>query len=176
MADQDNGSEATAAGASNEPVPLKPEARRSAEGVSRPELVRRTPEVRGSAGRSFREGGYAEGKKLIVGREIILEGSITACDKLIVEGRVEATLTDCRDMEVTEHGCFKGDADIEIAEVNGLVEGTLTARDLLLIRGKGVVRGTIRYGRLEIERGGKIEGDIRVYEPEVAAVIGGRTG
>ena len=31
-----------------------------------------------------------EGKKLIVGRDIILSGRITSCDKLVVEGRVEA--------------------------------------------------------------------------------------
>ena len=33
-----------------------------------------------------------ETKKLVVGREISLNGEITACDTLVVEGRVEATL------------------------------------------------------------------------------------
>ncbi|MEC8006392.1 MAG: hypothetical protein VX183_04295, partial [Pseudomonadota bacterium] len=33
-----------------------------------------------------------ETKKLVVGREISLSGAITACDTLVVEGRVEATL------------------------------------------------------------------------------------
>ena len=36
--------------------------------------------------------GDAEVRKLIVGREISLSGEITSCDKLIVEGSVEANL------------------------------------------------------------------------------------
>src|SRR5581483_2732910 len=37
--------------------------------------------------------------KLIVGRDIILHGEIRACQNLVVEGRVEAALTDCRSIE-----------------------------------------------------------------------------
>ena len=37
----------------------------------------------------------AENEKLIVGRGISLNGRIAACDRLIVEGKVEAALQDC---------------------------------------------------------------------------------
>src|SRR5437016_55931 len=36
--------------------------------------------------------GATEAKRLIVGRDIVLNGAINSCDKLIVEGRVEASL------------------------------------------------------------------------------------
>lgn len=101
-----------------------------------------------------------EGKKLIVGREIELSGSISACDKLIVEGRVEANLSDCREMEITGTGTFKGEAEIEIAEISGVFEGSLTAHDILIVHSSGRVNGTVRFGKLEIERGGEIVGDV----------------
>jgi cytoskeletal protein CcmA (bactofilin family) len=103
----------------------------------------------------------AESKKLIVGRDISLNGKIASCDRLIVEGRVEAELQDCHTIEIAESGTFKGAAEIESAEVSGHYEGSLTVRENLLIHSTGQVSGTIRYGRLEIEEGGEINGDIK---------------
>src|SRR5581483_10357249 len=103
-----------------------------------------------------------EGKRLIVGRDISLTGEITACDVLVVEGKVEASLGDSRMIEIAESGLFKGQAEIDSAEVAGRYEGNLTVRDRLFVRSTGKVMGTIRYGRLEIECGGELVGDIQV--------------
>jgi cytoskeletal protein CcmA (bactofilin family) len=100
-------------------------------------------------------------RKLIVGREITLSGEITSCDMLIVEGSVEANLTNCRDIDIAESGLFKGEAAIEEAEIRGRFEGNLTVRKRLLIRASGRVSGTIRYGQIEIECGGQISGDVQ---------------
>jgi cytoskeletal protein CcmA (bactofilin family) len=102
-----------------------------------------------------------ETKKLIVGRGISLNGRIAACDRLIVEGKVEAALQDCHTIEIAESGTFKGAAEIESAEVSGHYEGSLTVRKNLIIHGTGHVSGTIRYGRLQIEQGGEINGDVK---------------
>jgi cytoskeletal protein CcmA (bactofilin family) len=103
----------------------------------------------------------AEPKVLLIGREISLNGQITACDKVIVEGRVEAQLTDSRFVEITETGQFKGSAEVEEAEVRGRFEGRLSVRGRLLIRGSGKVSGEIAYGQLEIECGGEISGTVQ---------------
>jgi cytoskeletal protein CcmA (bactofilin family) len=103
----------------------------------------------------------SDAKMLIVGREISLNGQISACDKLVVEGRVEANLTDCRSIEVADTGSFKGSAEIEDMEVRGRVEGKITVRRRLLIRGTGRVSGEIRYGQIEIECGGEISGTVK---------------
>jgi cytoskeletal protein CcmA (bactofilin family) len=100
-------------------------------------------------------------RKLIVGREISLSGEINSCDKLIVEGSVEANLQNCHDVDIAESGLFKGSATIEEAEVRGRFEGNLSVRKRLLIRATGRVSGTIRYGQIEIECGGQISGDIQ---------------
>lgn len=107
-----------------------------------------------------------EGKKLMVGREIMLSGQITSCDRLIVEGRVEATLSDSKAIEIAESGYFKGSAEIDSADIAGSFEGNLTVRERITIRSTGRVTGQIRYGQIEIEAGGEIGGDI---QPQRAA-------
>lgn len=108
----------------------------------------------------------ADLRKLIVGREISLSGEITSCDKLIVEGSVEANLQNCHDVDIAESGLFKGSATIDEIEVRGRFEGNLVVRKRLLIRATGRVSGTIRYGQIEIECGGQISGDIQAQSGE----------
>jgi cytoskeletal protein CcmA (bactofilin family) len=109
-----------------------------------------------------------EARRLIVGRDISLSGDITSCDELVVEGSVEANIANCRQIEIAETGLFKGAATIEEAEVRGRFEGTLTVRGRLYIRNAGKVTGTVRYGQIEIERGGQISGNIEA-SPSAAA-------
>jgi cytoskeletal protein CcmA (bactofilin family) len=111
--------------------------------------------------RDEKSDGRGDGKRLIVGRGISLDGKISSCDRLIVDGTVEAELEDCHTVEITENGTFKGAAEITGAEISGHYDGSLTVRESLLIRGTGRVSGTVRYGRLHIEDGGEISGDVR---------------
>lgn len=102
-----------------------------------------------------------ESRCLSVGRGITLSGEVNSCDKLFIEGNVEANLTNCRRISIAESGLFKGSTSIEEAEVGGRFEGNLVVRKRLLIKATGRVSGTIRYGQIEIERGGQIFGDIQ---------------
>lgn len=101
------------------------------------------------------------GSKLIVGPNIKLKGvEITDCDTLVVEGRVEATM-DSRVIQIAENGSFKGSAEIDIAEIRGEFNGDLTARVKLVIYATGKVSGKIRYGKIVIEEGGQLIGDVQ---------------
>ena len=98
--------------------------------------------------------------KLTVGPNIKLKGvEITDCDTLVVEGTVEATM-DSRVIHIAEQGAFSGSADIDIAEIHGAFDGKLTVRQKLVIHSTGRVTGTVRYGRLVIEDGGQLAGDV----------------
>ena len=100
------------------------------------------------------------GSKLTVGPNIKLKGvEITDCDTLVVEGFVEATM-DSRVMQIAEQGAFKGSAEIDVAEIRGEFTGNLTVRQKLVIYSTGKVTGTIRYGKLVIEEGGQLAGEI----------------
>jgi len=102
------------------------------------------------------------GSKLTVGPNIKLKGvEITDCDTLVVEGTVEATM-DSRVIQIAEQGAFRGSAEIDIAEIRGEFNGTLTVRQKLVIFNTGKVSGKIRYGKLVIEEGGQLSGEIDV--------------
>jgi cytoskeletal protein CcmA (bactofilin family) len=166
---------------------LKPDA--AAAGVSRPapnpEIVRRPPDLSAFAPRRPDNaqaaqsnaptpppsGQSTDSKKLIVGRGINLNGEIRTCDSLVVEGTVEAVLSDCRSVELAPTGQFKGSATIEVADISGRFDGELTVTGRLTVRATGKVLGKIHYGQLEIERGGIISGTIEAL-PETAQAAG----
>lgn len=101
------------------------------------------------------------GSRLIVGPDVKLKGAeILDCDTLVVEGRVEATM-DSRVIRIAENGSFSGTVGIDVAEVRGRFEGELTARSQLIIHATGRVSGKIRYGKILIEEGGEISGDVQ---------------
>jgi cytoskeletal protein CcmA (bactofilin family) len=106
--------------------------------------------------------------KLTVGPNIKLKGvEITDCDTLVVEGSVEATM-DSRVIQISERGSFKGSAEIDIAEIRGEFDGNLTVRQKLMIYSTGKVTGKIRYGKVVIEEGGQLSGEISFGTAQVA--------
>ena len=111
--------------------------------------------------RRISPGADSEGKCLVVGRSISLQGQIKSCEKLIVEGSVETQMDGCRELEVARNGLFKGNADVDTADISGTVEGSVTAREILIVRASGRVRGKVAYGQLEIERGGIVVGEMQ---------------
>lgn len=105
------------------------------------------------------------GNRLIVGPDVKLKGAeINDCDTLIVEGRVEATL-ESRIIRIAEQGSFNGTVGVDTAEIHGRFDGELTVRSQLLIHAGGHVSGKIRYGKILIEEGGQISGDVQALTP-----------
>jgi cytoskeletal protein CcmA (bactofilin family) len=99
--------------------------------------------------------------RLSIGPKIKLKGvEISDCDVLVIEGHVEATVFS-KTMEISEPGTLQGTALIDVAEIHGDFTGELTARTRLIVHGTGRVSGTIRYGKLVVEDGGELSGDIQ---------------
>ncbi len=100
------------------------------------------------------------GSKLIVGANIKLKGvEIDDCDTLVVEGRVEATMVS-RAIQIAENGAFSGKVDVDVAEIRGDFQGEMTARKRLVIHASGRVSGKIRYGKMLVQEGGEMSGDV----------------
>jgi cytoskeletal protein CcmA (bactofilin family) len=115
----------------------------------------------------------AESRKLVVGREIRLKGEVTSCDVLVVEGSVELSLTDARQIHVAESGLFTGTVEVAEAEIAGQFEGELTVRERLVVRPGGRVTGRVRYGNIVVEAGGQIAGEVESLTSQASR---GRTG
>lgn len=169
--DKDGPSDDKSGDAAAQAPPLKPFSRRgshtprqaappSAEAARR--LAQPIPPRRADSARLD----APDARRLVVGREISLSGEITSCDRLVVEGRVEATLIGARALEVAQGGVFRGRAEVKEADIAGVFEGDLTATERLLIRSGGKVSGSVRYGRVVIESGGEIGGDMQALSAE----------
>ncbi len=109
---------------------------------------------------------------LTVGPDIQMKGEITTCDRVVIEGAVDATLRDVHTVELAESGSLKGTAEVQDAEISGAFEGDLVVRGRLIIYSSGRVRGNITYGEIEIERGGQISGNIRTVNDAEAKANG----
>ena len=150
--------------ADNRRVPLKP-----AQPVAKSGEWWRPSNLRGSAEPSPPSPQKAEPQSskqvdirtMVVGSGTSFSGEITSCNRLIVEGTVEAKLDNCKDVLINEGGLFKGESATENADIHGAFEGDLVVRKRLLVRSTGQLSGTITYGEIEIERGGKISGIIQ---------------
>ena len=113
------------------------------------------------------------GSKLIVGPNIKLKGvEIHDCDTLVVEGRVEATMVS-RTIQIAEHGAFEGKVDVDVAEIRGSFQGEMTARKKLVIHASGRVGGKIRYGKMLVQEGGEMVGDIAALHEGPNALLKG---
>ena len=110
-----------------------------------------------------------EERRLIVGRGIVLNGQITDCQHLVVEGAVTAeTLTTVR-LDILEAGSFKGAADVQDAVIAGRFDGKLVVTGRLTIKSSAHISGEIEYGSLEIEAGSRIEARIAVRSAPAVA-------
>lgn len=111
------------------------------------------------------------GSRLLVGPDVKLKGAeILDCDTLVVEGSVEATM-DSHIIRIAENGTFSGTVSVDTAEIFGNFEGELTARSRLIVHATGRVNGKIRYGKIVIEDGGQVCGDIQSTTAAVSPVI-----
>lgn len=113
-----------------------------------PQVLSETPQEFGS-----------DSKRLTVGRDMSLKGAeISDCDRLVIEGMIEGNLNSGGYLEIEYGGIFKGTAVVDNAEIAGTFDGELTVHNRLAIHASGLVLGQIRYGQLEVERGGRVNG------------------
>lgn len=114
----------------------------------------------------------SERRTLVVGRGISVQGTVQDAERLVVEGTVEASMIHATELAISPGGVFKGEIEVEDAEIAGTIDGTLTARGSLVVRATGKVLGTAHCRRLQVEDGGQITGRIEMMaadaRPELA--------
>ncbi len=106
-----------------------------------------------------------EQSRLLVGEGIKLKGEITNCAELVIEGAVDARV-EARRFQVSNNGTFSGECNVEEADIAGQFDGTLNCRGKLIVRSTGKLKGTLRYGDVEIEGGGRVAGEIQEFGAE----------
>lgn len=102
----------------------------------------------------------ANDRQLLIGKGINISGEIDACNHLVVEGQVDATLKGANILDIAESGTFYGSVEINEGSIAGRFEGDLKVEGRLTIRSTGVIIGSLQYGELAVEAGATIEGKI----------------
>ena len=78
--------------------------------------------------------------------------------------------------QIAEQGAFKASAGIDLGEVRGTFDGELTVRQKLVIFATGKVTGKIRYGKIVIEEGGQLSGEITFGTDQASSGAGKAKG
>ena len=82
---------------------------------------------------------------------------VSGCAK--VNGTFTGELT-AETLEIGQTGLIKGRVRAKEIDVSGVLMDDVVCQGLLQIRKTGTVNGRLTYSDLDIERGGKFEGDI----------------
>ena len=126
-----------------------------------------TPSVATAAPVASPTSQITSGSTLTVGPNIKLKSAeITDCDTLVVEGHVDGTVAS-QAICIAQTGTLNGTATIDNAEIRGEFKGELTVRKRLMICSTGKVTGKIAYGKLVIEEGGELIGEIQAMHAAI---------
>ena len=116
----------------------------------------------------------SERRTLVVGRGISLQGTVADAERLVVEGTVESQMIHAAELFVAGSGVFKGEVEVEDAEIAGAFDGTITARGALIIRTTGRISGMARCRKLSVEEGGQVSGKMEMLTDTTALVAPAR--
>lgn len=133
----------------------------SAAATSAKPTITPSPAARPSTPTAGRPTGRAEaGEKRVLqlGKGISIQGSVTEAERIVIEGTMESQLLQCQELAISHSGVFKGEAQVEDADIAGVFDGTLNATGSLIIRATGRVLGVARSRRLSVEDGGQLTG------------------
>ncbi len=97
-------------------------------------------------------------RRLVVPRNVTLNGNISACNTLVVEGVIETENFSAARLDILEPGLFNGTAEVRDCVIAGCFEGKLVVHGLLTVKSTGRILGNVEYGALEAESGARIEG------------------
>jgi tetratricopeptide (TPR) repeat protein/cytoskeletal protein CcmA (bactofilin family) len=100
-------------------------------------------------------------RRLVIAAGISFRGEIAGCDRLVIDGAVEGEIKACRHIAVSEGAAFKGIALADDADIAGSCAGSLMVQEKLFVARTARVFGSVRYGRLAIEEGGELDGEVR---------------
>lgn len=96
---------------------------------------------------------------VLIGKGTRVIGEISDCTTVEIQGVVEGKLL-ASSVVIREGGGFKGSLQADQAEIHGVMEGNAVVNDLLDIRSTGTVSADLAYGRLSVEAGGQMTGNI----------------
>ena len=92
----------------------------------------------------------------VFGADIRIKGDVHASTDLHIDGKVEGDVS-CTSLVQGESGEIVGAVQAESARLSGAVRGTITVRDLVVLK-TARIQGDVHYDSLTIEQGAQVDG------------------
>ncbi|HEU4820279.1 MAG TPA: polymer-forming cytoskeletal protein [Qipengyuania sp.] len=92
----------------------------------------------------------------VLGTDLTITGNIAASADLHIDGSVEGDIA-CTSLVQGETSIIRGGVSAETARLAGRVTGSITARELVILR-TAKIEGDVHYDALTIEQGAQVEG------------------
>ncbi|MBX7482286.1 bactofilin family protein [Qipengyuania qiaonensis] len=107
----------------------------------------------------------------VLGSDLSITGDIKASADLHIDGSVEGDIA-CSSVVQGETSIVKGAIKAETARLAGTVDGSITARELVILKSAKIM-GDVFYDALTIEQGAQVEGrfahrDTKAKTPDTA--------
>ena len=104
----------------------------------------------------------------VIGQQIEIRGSVTGAEDLVVQGRVEGTISLKRHLTIEPTGVVEADVEVNDLTVQGEMRGDIAAAQSVSINANAKVVGNIRAPRVILEDGARFRGsvDMEVKLPE----------
>lgn len=98
----------------------------------------------------------------VLGQQITVRGTLTGEEDLVVEGRVEGSVSLAGHLIVAEGGVVEADIDVQSIEVHGEVRGDIVASASITIDEGAHVSGNVRAPRVIIHDGAQFQGAVEM--------------
>ena len=103
-----------------------------------------------------------------VGVGVSLSGATISIDGTArIDGSMDGTIK-AGHLIVGVSGTLKGEVVAETADIEGRAEQTLSVAKLLTVKASGLVQGTVVYGELQCDQGGRVIGELSTNTNSVA--------
>ena len=113
---------------------------------------------------------FASGEHFsIVSAECYFQGTLSVQGSLRVDGKLEGSVDNARQVIIGEGGKITGDVSAQTIVCGGDIEGNVCA-DMLEVLAKASIKGDIRAQKMIVEEGGRIEGLCKIGGEEPADV------
>lgn len=103
----------------------------------------------------------------VFGSDIAIKGDIKASADLHIDGNIEGDIA-CSSLVQGETSTIAGSVKAESARLAGTVEGSISARELVILRSAKIM-GDVFYDALTIEQGAQVEGRFAHRDKPAAA-------
>jgi cytoskeletal protein CcmA (bactofilin family) len=92
----------------------------------------------------------------------IVEGDVSSKNDIRIDGMIKGSLRCEAKVIVGPSGAIEGQVTCQSAVFEGSFEGELTVKELLTIKESAKVSGQVRYGKLVVQPGAVLAGDVRM--------------